>query len=180
MKKPLEEEKIRKLRRADRIEELELDRVVDLCLDACPIESLLDIGTGSGVFAEAFADRGLNVRGVDADPDMIAAACSYLETAQFEIASAENLPFPDNAIDACFMGLVLHETSEPVKALKEAHRVAARLVAVLEWPYPQPEDRRPPGRRLQQSEIESMALEAGFRDIRVLPLQKLVLYRMLK
>ena len=180
MTNPLDEEKVTKLRRTERIEELELDQVVDLCLDACPMESLLDIGTGSGLFAEAFAEHGLTVQGVDADPDMVAAACSYLETAQFEVASAENLPFPDNAFDTCFMGLVLHETSEPVKALKEARRVAARLVAVLEWPYPQPDDHQAPGRRLQQSEIETMAHAAGFRDVRVHPLQNLVLYRMLK
>ena len=37
---------------------LEVERVVDLCLEMSPMADLLDIGTGSGLFAEAFAAPG--------------------------------------------------------------------------------------------------------------------------
>ena len=173
-------EKIIKLRHAGRIKELEVERVVDLCLEASSIKSLLDIGTGSGLFAEAFDARGLTVAGIDPDPEMIAAARAYLEAFELEVASAEKLPFADNTFDACFLGMVLHEVSKPARALKEAHRVAAKLVAVLEWPYPGPEDPEPPARRLKRSEIEAMARKAGFEEILVRPMQNTVLYLMLK
>lgn len=174
------EEKILKLRCAERIKELEVDRVVDLCLDAGRIDSLLDIGTGSGLFAEAFAARGPKVKGLDPDSDMISAARAYLHTRPFLVAAAEKLPFADNVFDACFMGMVLHETQQPARALKEARRVAAKWVAVLEWPYPLPGDTEPPASRIRQPEIQAMACEAGFSDVSVHPMQNMVLYRMYK
>jgi len=174
------EEKTLKLRCAERIKELEVERVVDLCLAAGLLKSLLDIGTGSGLFAEAFATRGVAVRGIDPDPDMIAAACTYLQNVDFLVATAEKLPFPDSAFDACCMGMVLHETDQPAQALQEACRVAKTLVAVLEWPDPRPEDPEPPARRVSQTEIEIMAHAAGFRGVSVQPLQHMVLYLLFK
>ena len=66
-----------KLRSAERIERLEVERVVDLCLKENGINSVLDIGTGSGVFAEGFFKRNLLVSGIDPNPEMIEAAKFY-------------------------------------------------------------------------------------------------------
>lgn len=172
------DEKITKLRRKARIAQLEVERVVGLCLEMSRIADLLDVGTGSGLFAEAFAQRGIKVFGLDPDPDMITAACGLVPSASFHVAAAEALPFAECAVDACFMGMVLHETEDPDRALAEARRVARNLVAVLEWPPAMPTDPPPPARRFDYEEIDRMGRRTGFRSISLLPLADMVLYRM--
>ena len=67
-----------RLRRPDRVELLEVDKVLDLVLEGIEAETALDVGTGSGVFAEAFARRGLRVTGIDPNPEMISASQRYV------------------------------------------------------------------------------------------------------
>jgi ubiquinone/menaquinone biosynthesis C-methylase UbiE len=172
------DEKITKLRRKARIAQLEVERVVGLCLEASRITDILDLGTGSGLFAEAFALRGVKVFGIDPDPDMITAARCLVPAVWFHVAAAEALPFAERAVDACFMGMVLHETAGPDRALSEARRVARNLVAVLEWPPAMPTDPTPPARRFEHDEIERMGRRAGFRSISLLHLTDMVLYLM--
>jgi ubiquinone/menaquinone biosynthesis C-methylase UbiE len=173
------DEKIAKLRRTARIAQLEVKRVVGLCLEMSRIADLLDVGTGSGLFAEAFALRGVKVHGIDPDPDMITAARHLVPAASFHVAAAEALPFAERAVDACFMGMVLHETEDPCMALLEAKRVARNLVAVLEWPPAMPTDPPPPARRFGYDEIDRMGRRTGFRCISLLHLTDMVLYRMM-
>ena len=173
------DEKITKLRRTARIAQLEVERVVGLCLGTSRITDLLDVGTGSGLFAEAFALRGVKVFGLDPDPDMIRAARCLVPAVSFHVAAAEALPFAERAVDACFMGMVLHETADPDRSLLEARRVACNLVAVLEWPPAMPTDPPPPARRFDYEEIDRMGRRTGFRDISLFPLTDMVLYRMM-
>ena len=173
------DEKITKLRRTARIAQLEVERVVGLCLGKSRITDLLDVGTGSGLFAEAFALRGVKVFGLDPDPDMIRAARCLVPAVSFHVAAAEALPFAERAVDACFLGMVLHETADPDRSLLEARRVARNLVAVLEWPPAMPTDPPPPARRFDYEEIDRMGRRTGFRDISLFPLTDMVLYRMM-
>ena len=173
------DEKIAKLRRAERIAQLEVERVVGLCLEISRIVDLLDVGTGTGLFAEAFATRDVKVFGIDPDPDMVTTARCFVPAGSFHVAAAEALPFADRAVDVCFMGMVLHETADPNRALSEARRVARNLVAVLEWPPAVPTDPPPPARRFDYEEIDRIGRKTGFRGISLLPLTDMVLYRMM-
>jgi 2-polyprenyl-3-methyl-5-hydroxy-6-metoxy-1,4-benzoquinol methylase len=65
---------IERLRDPKRIALLETERVVSLCLQGQKMEKVLEIGTGSGIFAEAFARYGLNVTGIDLQAPMVEAA----------------------------------------------------------------------------------------------------------
>lgn len=170
------EEKIAKLRRSDRIAELEVSRVVDFIQPTQPDEKLLDIGTGSALFAECFCQKGYRVTGVDPDPDMVVASRYYLPQVDFLMASAENLPFAAHTFDISFMGMVLHETGQPMTSLAEARRVTRRSVAVLEWPPPAAADPPPPARRFTPDEIENMVREIGFSDFAIHHLNKMILY----
>ena len=126
---------VERLRSSERVERLEVERVTALCLEGGQFTSVLDIGTGSGLFAESFSKKGLEVSGVDASPEMLAAARQFVPKGDFRAGTAEALPYPDGSFDLVFLGLVLHESDDPLKAIQEAHRVARQRVGILEWPY---------------------------------------------
>ena len=153
-----------RLRSADRIARLEVPRVVALCLDGLSRPRVLDVGTGTGVFAEAFAAAGLEVVGLDPNDALLAIARGHAPEARFEPGAAETLPFPDRSFDLVFLGHVLHETDEPLQALEEARRVARARVAVLEWPHEEREaEQGPPlAHRLKVETVLDLAARAGF------------------
>jgi|WetSurMetagenome_2_1015567.scaffolds.fasta_scaffold93342_2 ubiquinone/menaquinone biosynthesis C-methylase UbiE len=169
---------IERLRDPERVERLEVERVIQLSLEGLPgTHSLLDVGTGSGLFAEHFAAQGLQVTGLDANPEMLPAAREFVPGAVFQEGIAEQLPFEDGAFDLVFMGLLLHETDDLPAALREARRVAAQRLAVLEWPDQEQSFGPPRAHRLSYDKIHDAALQAGFRSVEAVPLQSLVLYR---
>ncbi len=154
-----------------------MDRVTELALEGAGVQSVLDIGTGTGVFAEAFSQRGKLVTGVDVNPEMLAAASHYVPEGIFQPAAAENLPFPDDSFDLVFMGLVLHETDDLLQALHEAYRVTRRRLAVLEWPYAEQDFGPGLEERLPPNQIMQLAGQAGFITRETNRLEQLVLYR---
>ena len=168
---------INRLRSPERLARLEVDRVTELALEDTAIQTVLDIGTGTGLFAEAFSQRGKQVNGVDVNPEMLAAASRYVPEGLFQPAPAENLPFSDASFDLVFMGLVLHETDDLLKALQEAYRVTRLRLAVLEWPYAEQDFGPGLEERLQPNQIMKLAGQAGFMTRKTYQLEGLVLYR---
>ncbi|MDP3045856.1 MAG: class I SAM-dependent methyltransferase [Chloroflexota bacterium] len=167
------------LRSPEKLARLEVGRVVDLSLEGMTASDMLDVGTGTAVFAEAFAARGLRVAGVDGSSEMLALARGYVLTGDFRLAQAEVLPFPSGAFDLVFMGRMLHETDDAEAALAEARRVARQRVAVLEWPYLSEEHGPPLEVRLSRERLGELAAKAGFaRGVEAVSLAHLVLYRL--
>jgi SAM-dependent methyltransferase len=73
-----------------------------------PGQRILDLGTGTGVLARAFARRGAVVTGVDIAANQIAAA-KALATQQgldvaFQVGPAEEIDFPDSSFDVISAG----------------------------------------------------------------------------
>ncbi len=165
-----------RLRAPQRMELLEVDRVTDLCLAGLDARNALDIGTGSGIFAESFAGRGLGVAGIDRNPEMVASAHQHVPNGDFREAVAEAIPFPDGSFDLVFLGHVLHETDDAVTALKQARRVAIKRVAVLEWPYVEEEKGPPLAHRLKPETVIELASQAGFKQLERIPLTHMDLY----
>lgn len=169
-----------RLRSAERIERLEVDKVVDLCLSNKEINSVLDIGTGNGLFAEWFYKQNKKVAGIDLNPDMLSAAKKYLPEVEFKVARAESLPFNDNSFDMAFMGVILHEADDYEKALQEAKRVVVKQVSVLEWKYTT-EDYGPPiEHRLNENFLKQLSDKVGFSQMQTVPLTNLVIYHFIK
>jgi ubiquinone/menaquinone biosynthesis C-methylase UbiE len=168
--------KIARLRSSERLGLLEVSRVVDLCLENRKIQSVLDVGTGSGIFAEEFNKRNIHVEGVDINPEMVAACAEILPSIEFKISPAEDLPYEDNSFDMVFFGLVLHETDNPLISLQEARRVARNQVVILEWPYEEQPFGPPITDRLSKEEIHRLANLAGLIEEPVVRLQNLCLY----
>jgi ubiquinone/menaquinone biosynthesis C-methylase UbiE len=168
---------IERLRDLERIDRLEVGRVVKLVLEnrANPT-SVLDVGTGSGLFAEQFTAMGLQVTGLDVNPEMIQAAQQYVPSGIFQEGIAEKLPFPDASFDLVFMGLVLHETDDTPAAIREAYRVARQRLGILEWPDEEQSFGPPREHRLANEKVVRLAKEAGFGKNSSLRLNSLVLY----
>lgn len=166
------------LRSPERLARLEIDRATYLALQGEPVRNVLDVGTGSGVFAQAFADLGIKAVGLDADPSMISQARCLVPNANFCLGLAEYLPFKDGSFDLVFMGLLLHEADDPAKVMHEAARVVTGAVIILEWPYSPSRSGPPSAERLSEEQIRSMAREAGLHSVNVIGLSELVLYRL--
>jgi ubiquinone/menaquinone biosynthesis C-methylase UbiE len=155
---------------------LEPERVAALCMEGAAIATVLDVGTGTGLFAEAFLTAGVSVTGVDVSLDLLAAARRHVPMAEFMEAGAEELPFEDGSFDLVFLGQVLHETDDPSRALAEARRVARVRVAVLEWPYRREESGPPLEHRLKETDIAALASAAGLHATAMLRMSHMDLY----
>lgn len=167
---------IERLRRPERIALLEVERVLDLILKDIDVRSVLDAGTGSGIFAEAFVQRGLIVKGIDPNPEMLKAASEFVPLATFQEGTIEAIPFDDKSFDLVFLGHVLHEADDMLKALTETKRCAIQRVAALEWPHAIEEIGPPINHRLNPDDVEVMAKKAGFAHVDIHKLDHMILY----
>ena len=167
-----------RLRAPERVARLDVERVVALALEGTHVTSALDVGTGTGVFAQAFAGLGIAVTGLDANAGLLAIARDLVPAAAFREGTAEELPFPDRSFDLVFLGLVLHETDDAVAALREARRVAGVRVTVLEWPYLEEEHGPPLAHRLDGNAVRTLATAAGFASVDAIKLDHVDLYRL--
>ncbi len=102
----------------------------------------LDVGCGNGAFTEALIARcsPASVIGVDPSEGQLAYARGRpgAKGAEFRVADAQALPFPDKSFDAATMALVLVFIPDPVKAARELARVVrpGGMVATYMWDFP--------------------------------------------
>jgi ubiquinone/menaquinone biosynthesis C-methylase UbiE len=166
-----------RLRAADRIARLDVPNVVMLTLAGVTPRNVLDVGTGTGVFAEAFAAAGLAVTGIDTNADLLGIAREYVPAGRFREAIAEQIPFGDASFDLVFLGHVLHEADNPLAALREAKRVARQRVAILEWPYREELQGPPLAHRLSPASVADLAVNAGLPPAETIRLEHMDYYR---
>ena len=167
-----------RLRSPERVQRLEVEKVTGLCLEGGQFNSVLDVGTGSGLFAERFFIRGLEVSGLDTNPEMLTTARQFVPRAEFRVGVAEALPYPDSSFDLVFLGLVLHESDEPLKVLQKARRVARLRIGILEWPYQDGVFGPPLAHRLKPEDLAEKFRKAGFRKWTLTRLSNTVCYRL--
>ena len=85
-----------------------------------------DLGCGTGAISAALAPHVHHVHAVDASPAMLASARTRLAAfpnVQVDEGALEALPLDDGVLDVAVLMLVLHHVSDPVRALREVHRV---------------------------------------------------------
>jgi 2-polyprenyl-3-methyl-5-hydroxy-6-metoxy-1,4-benzoquinol methylase len=91
-------------------------------------ERVLDIATGPGYIAEAFAGAAREVVGVDLTDAMLAIAKERtkergIANVSFRAADAQNLPFENGSFDVVVCRLALHHFMKPQHVLREMVRV---------------------------------------------------------
>ncbi len=99
-------------------------------------ERVLDIATGPGYIAEAFARAAREVVGVDLTDAMLAigkqrTAERGIANISFRAADAQNLPFENGVFDVVVCRLALHHVMEPLQVLREMARVCRAGGTVL-------------------------------------------------
>lgn len=89
-----------------------------------PTDEVLDVATGAGFTAAAFAPRVSRVVGLDVSSGMIAQARQRApENVTFEQGPAEKMPFPEARFDIVTCRIAAHHFTSVPAFLAEAHRV---------------------------------------------------------
>lgn len=93
-------------------------------------ERALDAGCGTGIYTRRLAERGVEVVGVDIDPEMVAATRLKVPDAISIEADVTALPFPDDSFDLslavtllCFVGCPERAVGELVRVTRPGGRV---------------------------------------------------------
>src|SRR3954454_13802462 len=84
---------------------------------------LLDVATGPGFIAQAAADRGADVVGLDFSSVMVTEARRRHPTLSFREGDAQALPFDDASFDGVVMNFGMLHLARPDAAIAEARRV---------------------------------------------------------
>jgi ubiquinone/menaquinone biosynthesis C-methylase UbiE len=145
-----------------------------------PASRVLDIGCGSGWASRLLAEYAAagRVKGIDISDEMVDLAReqsrSYLNV-DFEVASAEQLPFADDEFTHAFSMESLYYYRNLPKALSEIHRVMKTgglfcAVVDLYWEsaatHQWVQDLKVPVQLLRIDEYRSLFQAAGFTNIR--------------
>lgn len=160
--------------RADQLEDLErfadcsLEELLGL-MDPSPGDAVLDLGSGTGFYADALAPYVGRTVAADIQPEMCARHRAKNPPANVHptVASAHDLPVRSGTLDAVVCTFTYHEVGPP--ALVEASRVlgpGGRL-AIVDWTADGSGDRGPPtAERYALHEAEAAARDAGFELLR--------------
>ena len=85
-------------------------------------ESLLEIGSGNGALTKLLNHKGLKVLPLDI------ADLSLFEDVKVRVYEGEQFPFENNQFDVCQLITMLHHTTNAEELIREAKRVANRVI----------------------------------------------------
>lgn len=147
------------------VDEAEVEQAVLNALGAAPVDSVLDIGTGTGRMLELLGPRSARAVGVDISHDMLRIARETLERAgqahvQARQGDMYRLASPNDTHDLVLVHQVLHFADEPAVVIAEAARVlqpGGRLLIVDFAPH-----------TVEQLRIEHQHRRLGFSEAEVL------------
>ena len=101
-------------------------KVVSSHVEGERIDTILDLGCGTGRFSEALAVRfDAKVIGIDPSKKMLEQAQRKLrdQRIRYEVGRGESIPLADNSIDLIFMSMIFHHFDDPKLAARECRRV---------------------------------------------------------
>ena len=90
------------------------------------INTILDLGCGTGRFSEALAAHfDAEVVGIDPSKKMLEQARGKLRDrrVRYELGRGEAIPLPGNSVDLIFMSMIFHHFDDPALAARECRRV---------------------------------------------------------
>jgi SAM-dependent methyltransferase len=91
-------------------------------LKSSQVSTIADIGAGTGSYALVLAEQGYRVFAIEPSATMRNQAIAH-PAIQWVDGYAENLPLPDQSVDAAIIMLAFHHFRNHRQALQEVHRV---------------------------------------------------------
>lgn len=91
-------------------------------------EKILDLGCGSGILAKKLQEK-LKVKVIGID-----IVDKAIEKINFKKYNGKRIPFKNNSFDLILISFVLHHTQDVPSLLKEAKRVAKRIIIFEDLP----------------------------------------------
>jgi demethylmenaquinone methyltransferase/2-methoxy-6-polyprenyl-1,4-benzoquinol methylase len=119
-------------------------KTIEMLWDESP-KRILDIATGTGDMAFGLMKlKPDKVTGIDVSEKMIAigkrkaAKKGFSDKVEFMTGDSEKLPFRDESFDAATVGFGVRNFENPIRGLKEIHRVIRKggKLVILEFSYP--------------------------------------------
>jgi ubiquinone/menaquinone biosynthesis C-methylase UbiE len=108
-------------------------KFVDGLSSAWGLNTLLDVGAGTGRALRFFLDRGKHVRGIEPVEELIKRGeDDGIPQGFIQKGSGYSLPFADNSVDAVLECAVLHHVPDPARVVAEMMRVAKRAVFLID------------------------------------------------
>jgi demethylmenaquinone methyltransferase/2-methoxy-6-polyprenyl-1,4-benzoquinol methylase len=107
--------------------------------------NILDVATGTGTQAFAFARKGHEVTGVDLSEEMLDIAMRHSSNfeVKFQVADAAALPFSDGQFDVCSISFALHDMPLIIRGqvLEQMVRVVKPdgIILIVDYALPQSE-----------------------------------------
>ena len=117
------------------------DKVVDF-IDARNGSRVLDVATGTGKQAFAFARNGYEVIGIDLSKDMLKVANkkNKFGSVKFKVADATNIPYEDNYFDVSCISFGLHDMPLTIReeVVEEMVRVTKPkgIIVIVDYALP--------------------------------------------
>jgi len=97
------------------------------------VNSILDVGCGTGPIYELNKDYGFTYKGTDYSWAMIDTAKEQFPFGVFEVQDARHLDEPDNTWDCVLLLHALDHLDDYKAAIKEAARVSRKYVCIVLW-----------------------------------------------
>ena len=145
-------------------------------IQAGPAKRYLDLACGSGNYALALGELGLDITGIDISRGMLNRGRSKSPSINWVMGDVEVLPFRDASFNGAFSVLAIHHIRSLSKMFAESFRVLTERLVIFTATREQMEyywlnDYFPEAMRKSiaempsQMEIEETLLESGFRQI---------------
>ena len=135
-----------------------------------------DIGAGTGFISEGLIQAGLQVIAVDQSEAILKEMkrkFADIETIDYRVGQAQNLPIPDGTVDYAFANMYLHHVESPPKAIEEMVRIlkpAGKLVITdldeHEFDFLR-EEHHDRWMGFKRADIAEWFQSAGLREIRI-------------
>jgi ubiquinone/menaquinone biosynthesis C-methylase UbiE len=95
---------------------------------------VLDVGCGDGITTVSLYDKGkpASIHGIDPAPSAVAVAAARTEgrAITYSVHDGYVLPFAADSFDVAHLGAILHHVERPLDVIREALRVAPRLLVL--------------------------------------------------
>ena len=101
-------------------------RLISTCMrlvDLEPGARIADLGCGSGIFTALLRQQGYDPVGLDISPKLVSLGRANYPDIEFLEGDVENLPFPDDSLDAVLLSGLVHHLPDPSRCAGEVFRV---------------------------------------------------------